>query len=297
MRTLILIYLIMTIFTSPLKSQVFVYPGSEWHFDYKNFWIEGYVKISYVNDTIINDKTLHSLKKELFFYDFSQQEYGTVELGNEYIYSNEDTVFIYRHNQFYILYDFSAQPGDSWIVPETFSTQCDSVGLVVVVATGDTLINGESYRYIILQGDSESDWEISGKITERIGNIDGYMLPNPTCVIDFYEGGPLRCYFDNEVGLINIGISPACDYITGISGWYHEHQFKVYPNPCTNYIFLQGTIMPDKVVLLDINGLAIITHHRLQLPYSIDISGLKSGSYLLSIVVDNKKVSKVIVKH
>jgi hypothetical protein len=267
--------------------QAFVHQGSEWYYNYNNFWIEGYVKFGYVGDTIISGQTTHILKKDLFYYDFISEEYEEIDLGAEYVYSNEDSVFIYRHDQFYLLFDFSALPGDTWTVPETFETECDTIGVVMVVSAGDTLINGEPHRYIDLQGDTNGEWVIAGRVVERIGTIESYLLPNPVCLIDLYEGGPLRCYSDDEIGLVSTGISPECDYLAGIHDWDKDNHVKLYPNPATTELWLQlPENLPPAQAQIELYGTTGKLLYKAQPTgrfHKIDVAHLPAGLYLIRL--------------
>ncbi|NCC74147.1 MAG: T9SS type A sorting domain-containing protein [Sphingobacteriia bacterium] len=285
-----------------VSSHAFVHQGSEWYYNYNNFWIEGYVKIGYIGDTIISGQTTHILKKDLFYYDFIREEYEEIDLGAEYICSNDDSVFIYRHNRFYLLFDFSALPGDTWTVPETFETDCDTTGVVVVVSAGYTLINGKTYRYIDLQGESNSDWAITGRVVERIGTIENYLLPNPElCVIDLFEGGPLRCYADDEIGLISTGISVECDYLADIVVLDKEFSAKLYPNPSTTELWLQlpENILPEQaqIELFNPTGKLLYKVQPASRFHSIEIAHLPTGLYLMRLWDGERwRTEKVVIK-
>lgn len=282
--------------------QAFIHHGSEWYYNYNNFWIEGYVKLVYVGDTIISGQITHVLKKDLFYYDFISEEHEKIDLGAEYVYSNEDSVFIYRYDQFYLLFDFSALPGDTWTVPETFETDCDTTGVVMVVSAGDTLINGTTYRYIDLQGDTSSEWIITGRVVERIGTIESYLLPNPElCVVDLYEGGPLRCYSDDEIGLISTGISAECDYLASIEIWDKELHVKLYPNPATTELWLQLPVnlpLPQaQIELYGHTGRLLYNSQPTGHFHEIDVAHLPAGLYLVRMWDGEKwRTEKVVVE-
>jgi len=87
------------------------------------------------------------------------------------------------------LYDFSAQPGDSWIVPESYNIGfCDSVGVVNVVSVGDTIINSESLRYIVVEPEYQTHWVMFGKIIEKIGHYGICFLSRIVFLTSWREG-------------------------------------------------------------------------------------------------------------
>lgn len=215
--------------------------NAEWYYSYNDFWITGYVKIEYSGDTLLSlgkdNKQYYNcqiLKKTLYYYNFLNGILDTTHLGYAYTWSTKDTVFVNKHSQLYVLYDFSAQPGDSWIIPETYQTPCDSVGTVQVNSSGDTIINQEMLRYIRVEPHGSSEWGLYGLIIEKYGPIDWYMFPEQNCITDLSEGGPLRCYQDDSC-LFSTSIAPYCNYITSINK-IAENIFSVYPNPADKWI-------------------------------------------------------------
>ena len=278
------------LFHNKLPAQVWAPSGAEWYYEYNNFWVTGYVQIVYTGDTLINDNSssgqIHNcqtLTKTFFSYNYENYEFDTISLGNEYTYSNNDTVFIYRSGTFYVLFDFSAQVGDSWIIPWTYETMCDSTGLLNVISIGDTIINNEEFRYIYVEPNNTSGWIIQGLIIERIGPIMHYMLPEQNCMTDLLEGGPLRCYND-DFFQFNTGIASYCDYVVRINE-SSRNELVVCPNPATGSIEVhcpdQGTY---ELILRSLKGTNSLQFHGIKGKTLIDISTLPSGFYVLSLI-------------
>ena len=254
-------------------------------------------------DTLINDNSSQGqyyncqiLTKNFFAYNLLNDELDTICLGNEYTYSNSDTVFIYRNGLFYILYDFSAQNGDSWIIPRTYETMCDSIGSLQVVSVGDTIINSEELRYIYVEPNGVSDWVIQGLIIEKIGPVNHYMLPEQNCMTDLMEGGPLRCYHDDFFQFIT-GIAPYCDYVVSVSD-NSNNNFNAYPNPAVNYIIIEYP--QDKlynIVISNILGDNLLDISQVKNRTKIDISMLKAGTYLISLLENNSdnRLTKLLI--
>lgn len=233
-------------------------PGASWHYDYVHFWVEGYIHITYVGDTMINNKTVGKLQKDGYYYNHELQHQFHRDHGYEYMYADSDRVYVYRHNQFYVLWDFSAAPGDSWVIPESFFAGCDSTALVTVEATGDTIINGLTLRYLELEynfNHEEVQWAYYGLIVERIGPIQDYLMPHPTCLADVFEGGPLRCYSDDGFGLYESGIAEACDYLVGLGENKSASGFSMAPNPAKDEIRLHFDLSVSGDVLIEVFGM------------------------------------------
>ena len=107
-------------------------------------------------------------------------------------------------------------------------------GFDVAIITTST-INGSLLRYIDLNYIEGSYWILEGRIVERIGNTTVYMLPEPVYVIDIYEGGPFRCYYDDSFGPYNPTPTIPCDYTTNINSEL-SMSLRVFPNPLNDFM-------------------------------------------------------------
>ncbi|MDA3943082.1 MAG: T9SS type A sorting domain-containing protein [Bacteroidetes bacterium] len=231
--------------------------GASWHYDYLNFYVSGYIHIWHTGDTLIQGMPAGIVKKEGHYYNQDLLSYYQQDLGKEYFSSDGDRVYVYRHEQFYTLWDFSAAVGDSWIIPGSNDMYCDSTALVTVEETGDTLINGQMLRWFVLDyfGDENGQWNYYGKIIERFGPADDYLLPSPTCMADAFEGGPLRCYEDDDFGLFETGIAQSCDYLVSVGEQQADAGFAMHPNPATDEVFIRIEIAQPAKVIVTVYGM------------------------------------------
>jgi hypothetical protein len=288
------------------STQVWAPAGATWHYDYAQMWTSGYVKIQYVNDTTIAGKTCQVLKKELYTYDWLNHTFSNGVLGYDYTYSENNVVYLFRFGQFYTLYDFNAVAGNSWQVPGwdgDWGSPCDTTGTVVVDSTGTTNINGFPLKYIWTSPMEGSGWSYYNKIIERIGSL-GYMFPEPICIVDVSEGGPLRCYYDDAFGLyMRPGFEEACDFIVGIEDIRSaESAVAVYPLPAGSAITVDITT-PVKgdisAEISDITGKSVIRITTSNPKFDIDIAGLKEGLYFIRLsdkggVIGIRKIIKSV---
>lgn len=272
------------------STQVWAPAGATWHYDYVNFWVEGYIQIQYVGDTTIAGKPCQVLKKEAHTYDWLNHTFSNSEMGYDYTYSENNIVYCYRFGQFFTLYDFNAVTGNTWQVPGwdgSWGSPCDTTGTVVVDSTGMTNINGFPLKYIWTSPAEGSGWSFYDKIVERIGHF-GYMFPEPICIVDVFEGGPLRCYYDDEFGLYTRpGFDKPCDFIVGINDAQpRESAFSIYPIPAETFVTIdikipvKGSVVAE---ISDITGKIIKTIKTSGSKINFDISGLKDGLYFIRI--------------
>lgn len=287
MKTILLFLSLVCVSTIGM-AQVWAPAGATWHYDYVNFWVTGYVEIQYTADTTIAGKSCKILTKKLHSYDFIQHTYSTSLIGYEYTYEENNVVYYYRYGQFFKLYDFNAMPGGSWVIAGWNSPQpCDSTAVVDVDSTGLTTINSVSLKVLKISPEQNATWAFSSdSILERIGSL-GYMFPEPACVVDLFEGGALRCYYDNSFGLYERGAAPNCEYITGIDKILPgNNNVKIYPVPVTSTLTIEMNKIKRGVVVIELSDLygTQLRHFETEKPeFRFDISDLKDGIYFISI--------------
>lgn len=269
--------------------------GASWHYDFNNFTDEGYVHISHIGDTILQGEYARIVQKNRHRYSHLQDAYYFDNLGMDYFNFDGDRVRIFRHEQFYVLWDFTAVPGDSWVIPGSLDAECDSTAQISVIASGDTLIQGHKLRFIELQtpDEMEGHWAYQGIIVERIGPLHDYLFPSPTsnCMVDMFEGGALRCYHDDDFPLFETGLAPACDYMVGLTEMPDESTIVLTPNPAGKRVNIWFHLQENSHVnaqLYDLNGSLLLNLLNEHLPggqhmLPVNTSYLKPGMYLLSL--------------
>jgi len=98
-----LLIFIFTIFSVLLNAIDFAPIGAKWHYTRHtlNPNYETYGTIESIADTLIAGKVCQKLKE------------ATTSTANWVVYSNDDSVFVYRDGKFKLLYDFGAMQGDT----------------------------------------------------------------------------------------------------------------------------------------------------------------------------------------
>jgi hypothetical protein len=284
----ILLSLLLFFVSSLTMAQVWAPSGATWHYGWQAMWYSGYVKIQYTGDTVVGSKVCKTLKKERYTYDWNSHIYSNNVIGYEYTYQENNIVYYYRYGQFFKLYDFNSVAGDSWEVAGWDSSHpCGDTAIVVVDSNGFTTINSFSLRYLKVSPGQNSTWAFSSDtIIERIGSL-GYMFPEPICVVDLYEGGALRCYYDDSFGLYERGFAPSCDYITGMDKILPGSNYvKIYPIPTTSTINLEINKQVKgrmTVEISDILGKKMKKIETDRVKLIIDVEDLKGGIYFISI--------------
>ena len=172
--------LILTIcITSISTAQLWVQPGATWFYEYEQgsiiCWGSTAIKYHYEDDIQLGGQLCQEFKQTTYSNQGTVLDSNTTTLG--YTYTSGDTVFYWHHNQFFILFDFGAQIGDSWIISDSVdanfmdNTICGDTSSVTVSDIGTTQIDGSVYRTITLEKDTLSPYLLDGTYIERFGKL------------------------------------------------------------------------------------------------------------------------------
>ncbi len=262
--------------------------GAKWYYDYPGDmgWLN-YTTIESVGDTIIQGKSCRILQMS-----------RNIDSLRLYTYSDSNIVWVYKKGNFYKLYDFNANPGDTWEVIDVFARcDADSMATVRVDSVGYITINSTTLKYIVIKFLTTEYWgfQLSSpgtlfKIIETIGPM-GYMFPQKFCHLDYPYPNSLRCYSDSLFGFYETGIVDSCTYIaTVIKENNLNNTPYFYPNPCNNIINIDfsNKVKEREINIYNIYGEKIKTFILYDKNNCIlDISDFNSGYYILNIKEKN----------
>jgi hypothetical protein len=161
--------------------------------------------------------------------------WGDSIIKTHYTYSENDSVFFFKDDEFHLLYDFGAIEGDTVIIGYYTTASGDPL-LMFIDSTSTIDINGESRIIQYVTCGDGLVVEFAEEVIEGIGGTY-YMFP----VYDGQSYGALRCYEDSIIGLFLSPYHPNfwwnfedCDQIiTDIPELESNSRMLVYPNPFT----------------------------------------------------------------
>jgi hypothetical protein len=181
-----------------------------------------YETFTVTKDTLVGDRTCRLIEHEWTRYNLSQNP-----LSREVVYVEGDSVFIYRNEAFHLLFDFSAQPGDTIrvldepflgffhnnsAVFDEFAYRIDSVGMLVQggdslriqyvsdLVDNDSAGNTLDRNYWGMRDFVEFNNGTPGRIVEGIGSLNvRSFFGTPLTAVYIPESPPdqLGCYQDS----------------------------------------------------------------------------------------------------
>lgn len=282
-----------------LFGQSWCTPGATWKYTYTSgFATEGYVEIKYDGDTTIDNQLAHRLSKKFIGFDHISEQPISYNRYPEYTYENNGVVFLRYKNQWDTLYNFNATVGESWrMAKQPEVNACDSNGTITVLAASSKWINNKLLKYVVVKVNPNSYNSLyTDTIIEKIGFINGYMFPYDQCnlTLDVNEGGPFRCYSDNDFPVYKPHFSKECDYVK-LETIPNKISLAIFPNPASSIIQLKADLnwQDSRFEIGTIDGKKVLSGKSTNL---IDISSLEKGTYLLSVYHQAGTSTSKIVK-
>ncbi len=317
MKKILSILFLVFLFQKAPAQIVFCPPGAEWHYSFLEAWPMPYKwvneKIRYTNDSVVDGETVKVLQHARLFNTHNGY-YNPVPFT--VIKQKGDTVFFRNastQHAWQILYNYAAQPGQSWqntstLLPVLSSTlTCTytiTVDSVATVPVNSFNLKRLYVRYTAYVYKGTSNLALNTDtvcIDERMGChqfLFNFYNRKWSTGIDETVADFL-CYSDNTFGSHQLSSKP-CNYsdMVGIGENNPQNSLiKIYPNPATVFFTLntEGELITgeSELNITDVFGKEIKHVAVKDLgrgPCNIDIAGLAKGIYLLKLSNDYKVV-------
>ena len=270
-------------FSSLSFAQNWAPAGAKWHYTYIGF-SSGYVEIANVGDTIIAGKTCQKLQKT-----FNGLQFGVTPVNyifdTTYTYESNGVVYVLEQNQWKTLYNFNAVVGDHWpMAPMPEFGGCTENSQLKVLATGTKVINAQTLKYLVVDfcNPDLTSQGFQDTIIEKIGFTGSYMLPFDMCTMAFdgNEGGPFRCYSDDNFSTYKPFYANDCEYLVGVE----ENQMlelAIYPNPSAGQLYIESELPLENIQLTDAIGRTIQSFDLQAGVNQMRFSSLHPGTYFI----------------
>jgi hypothetical protein len=265
-------------------------------------------------DTLLGGR----LGRELLCAQWENGQFQDYPNLNKYVYTTSDSVLYWVNNQWMLLFDFGAVPGDVIQSKVTYfdipsgcsgpnpnelwdiAYRIDSIATEVI----DSVLLRVQYVTSLCQ-DNDNCWAMGGlgvpeKIVERIGAIEaGYWWGQGAACLLGGLPAYLRCYEDRLINYSNPLAGTPCDFVSAADE-IEYFNVKIYPNPAPEH-----TIISFSPLQLDINY-KLLDHlgRTLQVgllksgdtSLDINIASESAGIYYLEFALKNQTKAYKIVK-
>jgi hypothetical protein len=295
LKSFLLIALCLTGLSS--HCQVWVDKGAVWHYHFWGITHGGFQRTEYSKDTMILGKMCQEL--QILSYDFEENSSHVIFLARmdtlpeRYTSVNGDTVFYLNDGHFNVLYNFGAQPGDTWDLGINSNQRFCTSSFVVVDSIGTDTINGHALRWLKIHSSYHSSAGFEGKIYERFGASEPYLFPMEnfcdSTVIADTDIFSFSCYEDNSFTIYNPK-GTNCERWLSVKEIQNEiSSFILFPNPVTDYLKVIADPIEkiNEVQIINSQGIKVLVA-RSKL---IDLRALPAGIYS---VILNKKSGEII---
>jgi hypothetical protein len=170
-------------------------------------------------------------------------------------------VYVLEQNQWKTLYNFNAVVGDHWpMAPLPEFGGCTVNSQLKVLATGTKVINAQTLKYLVVDfcNPDLTSQGFQDTIIEKIGFTGSYMLPFDMCTMAFdgNEGGPFRCYSDDNFSTYKPFYANDCEYLVGVEE-NQMHKLAIYPNPSAGQLYIESELPLENIQLTDAIGRTI----------------------------------------
>jgi hypothetical protein len=307
MKSLLFVFALLSISQSAISQEEWVDDGAIWHYNFWNVGTKGYYEYMYTHDTLIDGHMCQVIEGERHaFFNVPELEYlGVTDLETQYIYMNGDTVFYRDHDEFFVMLNFNAGIGETWVISTTIDVDevCDDTSRVEVLAIEEILIHDVLYKKITIEPTSTSSRGFAGTFVKRFGNIsaglDPFLWPFPMGYecdamsehgVYEWDFVGFSCFQDNSFPLYQ-PYTDYCDYYLEVES-NTLPQMKVYPNPANETITVENVQINSAFAVFDMTGKrvcgGVLENEK------IDLQGLDNGLYVLQ--VGDSKTSFVVAR-
>lgn len=292
MKKLLFMLILAFIFGSGLHAQQplnFAPVGAEWYynrFSYPSHFF--YTRYRCVGIDTINNLECHIIEK-YNKYDCGGNIIDSISF--QYLFVDNLQIYEVENDNTFLLYDFSKQVGEYWIMPKYNDTIFVNDIEDLVLANGDT-------AKLFSVTNALSEYWYSVHIIDRFGGEWG-LFPNP-----IYTGcsyGDIRCYSEDNEILFNNNWDRPCDtahFYTIISE--SENQNIKIPNPVSDHITIltsNNKIPIKSIEIYTMTGQFILSVlHPSGDNITIPFSQYHNGMYIMKLLFQDQscKTYKII---
>ena len=315
-------------FLQPLSAQIDFAPvGAKWWHEYWVLepWLNHYVYES-TGDTLLGGKDARIIE----LTSHATEIPTPIPEATIFLTSDEDRVYSWIRDSFYLLYDFSAQVGDTLSIgvnpangyyaghaSPIYEEDTSKVNFfrVVVDSVFTIAINNESFRsYSVIPAPLHPDFVEAtfgfaylpgGKAMNEKFGFYGYGGPlgSGTILLTAGNAGQFRCYHDPTYAYPTADTT-YCDTRVFVEAVEESEafDFQLFPNPNQDgLLFVKGVSKGSHLQIIDFSGRRLSDQILAadQARFALDISFLENGMYWIKVQTKEglSLTKKIMVLH
>lgn len=277
--------------------------GAEWRYEGHSQYCSGYHQ-RFVVETEVDVQGRNCSEVRAYLWSDGTNSWELQD--SVFIWEDAGKVFFLQDSTFFLIYDFTAEAGDTVHVfypvnKPLFSTTIIDPGLTEPIAltytvdeVSETEISGQVRKVFLLTQIMDFTYQVEfGAIIEGIGSTSMGIFGEACCYIAKGCFGQIVCYSNDAIDYASGYLN--CDF-TSATSEISTSPLVAYPNPASTSLTI---IQPDGVLmksmsLHDLTGRILL---RRDFAPVLNISGLESGIYKLEIMTDegNRITGKVLI--
>ncbi len=272
------------------QGQPWCQPGATWHYSAAGLPGHGYLVLSHIGTTQINNQICDNFSATLYvtYPLFSIYQHS---IFNTYIENNKVYAYSTGLNFFFKLYDFGAQVGDSWYIYPNSPGFCVEDSSLVHVDSISQYINGIDTlkKFHVSYSLPIPAYSFGDSFIEKLGGSN-YLFPVSTnCLYDGIDANQLRCYTDSSNWFYQNAAVGSCipTAIKSPTSTNAQYKLSVLPNPAERQFKLQIPLdfNWNKLQIYSSNGIEVLTFsNTIHLQELLLSPNFSKGIYFVKII-------------
>jgi hypothetical protein len=274
-------------------------PGQEWY--YRVFCLQS-IDCGTIHYAVVGEETIGGQEAAVLTRTEIQEGWNEPDVRSEYLRYENDTVWRYavQSEEWHLLYDFSAEPGDIWTIQDEvdhgytfpgeepqdvllFKVVVDSVDFWMEIPESPIQNRRVVYTSPVVDPmySTFSFGLFTAPIIEGIGPVGSAsdLIGNSNFVILPQYEARFQCFLDNGELVYGVGGSPC--YILSMDEVEQIDRVLIYPNPASETVFWDKPI--DELQVFDALGKLLLQKNQMRNAASLSVAHLDPGFYTIVV--------------
>jgi hypothetical protein len=297
-RNILFIFILFTLHPSINSQASWFEKNATWHYEFNSYWEGvGYEKMSYLGDSLIDGRLCKKISRDIYFINRQTLDTSQIKRESKFLYEEDNTIWEYKNNIFFKLYNFDLEPGDTVAFmkfPSLKNNVCIVDSIEFINLNGIPL----KKQLVAVYEDSKIFTKIT--IVEKLGVV---TAPFSFFWNEFVPGlmdgrhWKFRCYADSLFQEVNF-TNDDCEglpFLLTINDNIAYEYIHIYPNPFKEEFLIETKEKKiDKIRIFDLYGNVIFENDG-NIHY-IKFDQVNSGVYIIVLNFGNASIKQTLIK-